>query len=463
MDRKISISPHMIEPFHRILDVGAGIFLILALYNIVSPESFSSRATLIALLVAVTASLGLIAFHIAGVYRAWAGSDLVQECNRILAAVFFVFGGLLLLGYAFKVSSIYSRRVILAAMILWPVFLCLERLFMRKIASRFFADNVAGRRAIVAGSGRLAKSIDDWVKDNPWAGIRITAFFDSSDNDFSDANPCAGVLDDLPDYVKKNNIQLVFVALPMRDEAKLNKLMLGLEDTTAQIYFFPDMTIFKHLMGGDVAHVAGQTAIVLRSSPFEGMNGLAKRMEDLIISGLVLTIISPFMLLIALVIKLTSKGPVIFRQWRYGLEGEPFQIYKFRTMKVLEDGYDFTPVTDKDPRITRFGRFLRKNSLDELPQFFNVLAGTMSIVGPRPHAVKMNEDYRKNIPGYMLRHISKPGITGLAQVNGYKGEVKTDEDMQKRISFDIEYLQNWSVLMDLKIIIKTIFSFAWRQ
>ncbi len=463
MDRKISISPHMFEPFHRIIDIGAGIFVLLVLYNIFSPESFSSRATHLALLVAVTAALGLIAFHIVGVYRDWAGSDILQECNRIIAAVFFVFGGLLLLGYSFKVSSVYSRRVVLAAMLLWPALLCLERLIIRKFASSFFAENVTGRRAIIAGSGKLANSLDTWVKDNPWAGIRIMAFFDSTAPDCSGTNPCAGELDDLPDYVKKNNIQLVFLALPMRDEDMLNKLMLGLEDTTAQIYFFPDMTIFKYLMGGDVAHVAGQTAIVLRSSPFEGMNGFAKRMEDLIVSGLILVIISPFMLLIALGIKLTSKGPVFFRQWRYGLEGEPFQIYKFRTMKVLEDGYDFTPATKKDPRITRFGMFLRKNSLDELPQFFNVLDGTMSIVGPRPHAVKMNEDYRKHIPGYMLRHISKPGITGLAQVNGYKGEVKTDEDMQKRISFDIEYLQNWSVLMDLKIIFKTVFSFAWRQ
>ena len=463
MDRKISISPNMLEPFHRIIDIGVGIFTLLALYNIFSPESFSSRPTYLALLVAVTAALGLVAFHIGGVYRDWAGSDIIQECNRIIAAVLLVFGGLLLSGYAFKVSSVYSRRVVLAAMILWPALLCLERVFIRKIVSRFFAENVAARKAIVAGCGKLANSLDGWVQDNPWAGIRIMAFFDSTGFSCKGATPCAGVLDDLPEYVKENHIQLVFVALPMRDEAMLNKLMLGLEDTTAQIYFFPDMTIFKHLMGGDVAHVAGQTAIVLRSSPFEGMNGFVKRMEDLIVASLILIMISPFMLLIALGIKLTSKGPVFFRQWRYGLEGEPFQIYKFRTMKVLEDGYNFTPATEKDPRVTRFGMFLRKNSLDELPQFFNVLAGNMSIVGPRPHAVKMNEDYRKHIPGYMLRHISKPGITGLAQINGYKGEVKSDEDMQKRISFDIEYLQNWSVLMDLKIILKTVFKLAWRQ
>lgn len=132
-------------------------------------------------------------------------------------------------------------------------------------------------------------------------------------------------------------------------------------------------------------------------------------------------------------------------------------------MTVLEDGYDFLPAVDGDDRITSFGSFLRKNSLDELPQFINVLIGTMSIVGPRPHAVKMNEDYRTHISGYMLRHISKPGITGLAQVSGYLGEVRSDEDMQKRISFDIEYLQRWSIILDMQILFKTIFSFVWRQ
>ncbi|NDV21844.1 undecaprenyl-phosphate glucose phosphotransferase [Desulfovibrio sp. JC022] len=463
MDRKIHLSPHILESLHRIVDVGAGIAILLALYDLLSPASFSSRPTHIALLAAVTAALALVSFHIAGVYKDWAGSDLVQECNRILVAVFLVFGGLLLLGYAFKVSSIYSRRVILAAMVLWPAVLCLERVFIRKVVSGFFIENVASRKAVVAGCGKLGNALDEWVNDNPWAGIRIMAFFDSADSGCKDSKPCAGALEDLPRYVNENHIQIVFVALPMRDEAMLNTLLQGLEDTTAQIYFFPDMSIFKHLMGGDVAHVAGQTAIVLRTSPFEGMNGFVKRMEDLIVSGLILFLISPFMLFIALGIKMTSKGPVFFKQWRYGLEGEPFQIYKFRTMKVLENGYTFTPATDSDPRITRFGMFLRKNSLDELPQFLNVLAGSMSIVGPRPHAVKMNEDYRKHIPGYMLRHISKPGITGLAQVNGYRGEIKSDEDMKKRISFDIEYLQNWSVLMDLKVILKTVYKFAWRQ
>lgn len=463
MNRKIRISPHMLEPFHKVLDIGVGIAVLLALYSIFSPASFSSRPTHIALLVVVTATFGIISFHLIGVYREWAGSDLVHECNRIIAAILLVFGGLLLSGYAFKASSIYSRRVILAAMLLWPILLCVERVFMRKIVAHFFIENVARRKAVVAGCGELGASLSEWVTDNPWAGIRIVAFFDSADPCCKGSMPCVGSLENLPDYVNKNHIQIVFVALPMRDEAVLNKLLLGLEDTTAQIYFFPDMSIFKHLMGGDVAHVAGQTAIVLRSSPFEGMNGFAKRFEDLIVSGLILIMISPCMLLIALGIKFTSKGPVLFRQWRYGLEGEPFQIYKFRTMKVLENGYKFTPATEKDPRITWFGSFLRKNSLDELPQFFNVFAGSMSIVGPRPHAVKMNEDYRKHIPGYMLRHISKPGITGLAQINGCRGEIKNDEDMKKRISFDIEYLQNWSVLMDLKIILKTVYKFAWRQ
>ncbi|WP_415716882.1 undecaprenyl-phosphate glucose phosphotransferase [Maridesulfovibrio sp.] len=463
MEPKIRISPHMLDPFHRILDVGLGILILLGLYYFFFPESLYSKSTHISILFSVTAALAVVSFHLAGVYKEWVGSDLVSECNRIIAAIFLVFSGMLLFGYAFKVSSVYSRRVVLAAMFLWPLLLCLERFVVRKFVFRIFADNLVSRKAVVAGCGDLARSLEAWVDGNPWSGIKIMDYFDSANRGGEGAFSCAGSLSDLPEYVKENHINLVFIALPMREESVIDELLQGLADTTAQIFFFPDMSIFKHLVGSEVAHVAGQTAIVLRSSPFEGMNGLIKRLEDLLIASIILLAVSPFMLVIALGIKLTSKGPVLFKQWRYGLEGEPFQIYKFRTMKVLEDGYDFTPARDRDPRITNFGLFLRKNSLDELPQFFNVLNGSMSIVGPRPHAVKMNEDYRKHIHGYMLRHITKPGITGLAQLNGYKGEVRTDEDMQNRISFDIEYLQNWSVLMDLKIIVKTVYKFAWRQ
>ncbi|WP_027722504.1 undecaprenyl-phosphate glucose phosphotransferase [Maridesulfovibrio zosterae] len=463
MGYKFRFQAKTLSSLHRVIDALFGAVGLLIFYSLFSPGSFVSRTPQISMLVITSVLLTLVCFHLAGVYKEWSGSDIISECNRVIVSVLCVFGGMLILGYIFKVSSIYSRRVILLWVFVWPALLCLERVFIRKFFFNWIFETSMNKKAVIAGTGSLGATLFDWIRENPWAGVNVEGFFDREDNACNGSTPCIGQIERLPQYVKENDIQLVYLALPMREESLLNQLLHELEDSTAQIYFFPDMTLFKKLMGGNVAQVAGQAAIALRSSPFEGMNGFIKRLEDISISLLILFFISPVMFIIALGIKMTSKGPVLFKQWRYGLGGHPFQIYKFRTMKVLEDGYDFVPATTDDPRITRFGLFLRQNSLDELPQFLNVLLGSMSIVGPRPHAVKMNEEYRKHISGYMLRHISKPGITGLAQINGYKGEIHSNEDMEKRISYDIEYLQRWSVFLDLEIIFKTIFKLAWRQ
>ncbi len=463
MNRKFRVPAGLLKPVHRILDATFGVGVLLVLYFSFWPEPFAGKSPQMALLIVTTTVLILSNFQMVGVYKDWASSDIISECNRIIIGVFFVFATMLMLGYLFKVSSLYSRRVILLWLFIWPAVMCLERVLVKKIFFKWLLDNGGSTSVVIAGTGKIGASLADWISDNPWAGIRVEGFFDTEDSNCGGSSFCLGSIEELPKYVKNHNIQLVYLALPMGEESLLNELLNGLEDSTAQVFFFPDMSLFKYLMGGDIARVAGQTAIVLRSSPFAGVSGVLKRCEDLILGLLILIATTPVMLLIAIGLKCTSKGPVFFKQWRYGLEGEPFQIYKFRTMKVLEDGYDFVPATKNDVRITRFGSFLRKNSLDELPQFLNVLKGTMSVVGPRPHAVKMNEEYRRLVSGYMLRHISKPGITGLAQINGYKGEIHSDEDMKKRISYDIEYLQNWSVFLDLEIIAKTIFNFAWRQ
>ena len=199
----------------------------------------------------------------------------------------------------------------------------------------------------------------------------------------------------------------------------------------------------------------------LQDSPLPGINRYCKRTEDIILAMLILPILSPIMLVICIAIKLSSRGPVICRQWRNGLNGEPFEIYKFRTMTCCEDGYSFRQASKSDPRFTRFGILLRKASLDEMPQFINVLQGRMSIVGPRPHTVGMNREYHGLIPGYALRHRVKPGITGLAQVMGWRGPTETLGKMIKRVEHDKDYINRASLLLDLKIIILTIFTGAW--
>jgi Undecaprenyl-phosphate glucose phosphotransferase len=256
-------------------------------------------------------------------------------------------------------------------------------------------------------------------------------------------------------YVRKNNIQMVFISLPMATQPRICKLLDDLHDTTASIYFLPDVYIFD-MMQARFDNVGGVPVVAICESPFSGVDTVVKNFSDFVLALLILILILPLMLCIALIIKLTSPGPVIFRQNRYGLNGEKITVYKFRSMTVCEDGSDITQAQKDDKRTTKVGAFLRRTSLDELPQFINVLQGRMSIVGPRPHAVAHNEMYRKLIRGYMLRHKVKPGITGWAQVNGFRGETEELDKMKARIECDLHYLQNWTIWLDLWIILRTV-------
>ena len=229
-----------------------------------------------------------------------------------------------------------------------------------------------------------------------------------------------------------------------------------LADTTCSAIIVPDLFSFDFLYSR-VEEINNTPTIPLFDSRIDGINRFLKRIEDIVIGSMILVLISPILLMIAIAIKATSPGPVLFKQLRYGLNGKSIRVYKFRSMKVMENGAKVTQATKDDPRVTTVGRFIRRTSLDELPQFFNVILGNMSIVGPRPHAVAHNEEYRKLIPGYMLRHKVKPGITGLAQISGWRGETDTLDKMEKRIECDLEYIRTWSLLLDLKIIFLTVF------
>jgi len=264
-----------------------------------------------------------------------------------------------------------------------------------------------------------------------------------------------GKLPDVTEYVRKERVQCVYLALPMTRQGRILALLDELKDTTASINFVPDIFV-TDLIQGRVELVGNVPVVAICETPFAGISGLIKRSSDILLALLILLLISPLLVLIAIAVRLESPGPVIFKQRRYGLDGEEIQVYKFRSMTVTEDGDQVVQATRNDQRLTRLGVFLRKTSLDELPQFINVLEGKMSIVGPRPHAVAHNELYRRLIKGYMVRHKVKPGITGWAQVNGYRGETETVDKMQKRIDYDLDYLRNWSLALDLKIILRTI-------
>jgi putative colanic acid biosynthesis UDP-glucose lipid carrier transferase len=259
----------------------------------------------------------------------------------------------------------------------------------------------------------------------------------------------------LRDYIIEHRIDVVYISLPISQKDRISALLEVMRDTTVSVYVVPDIFTYD-LIQARIDQIGGIPVIAILETPFTSINALNKRLSDIVLSLLILILISPVMLVVALLVKLTSPGPIIFKQRRYGLNGEEIIVYKFRSMKVMEDGAQIRQATKDDERVTPIGRFLRRTSLDELPQFINVLQGRMSIVGPRPHAVAHNEMYRKLISGYMLRHKAKPGITGWAQVNGLRGETDTVDKMAARVQFDLDYLRNWSLSLDLLIIFKTI-------
>ena len=366
-------------------------------------------------------------------------------------------GILLLLGYATKTSSIFSRRVLFTWFVMTPPLLVFAQFCINVlISSLLSAGNV--RRVVIAGQNDLGQKLASKIQSSPALGMKVEGFFDDRGVERLakvSSFPLLGKLKQLPDYVRSHGIDLIFIGLPIRNIQRVTELLDRLHDTTASIYFVPDVFVFD-LIQCRTSDIDGLPVVALCETPFRGTQGMIKAASDYLIASIVLLLTSPIMIAIALSIKLTSPGSVIFKQRRYGLDGREIVVYKFRTMTVSEDSDQVKQATRDDDRVTKVGAFLRKYSLDELPQFINVLQGRMSVVGPRPHAVVHNEEYRPLIKGYMVRHKVNPGITGLAQVLGYRGETSTVEAMEKRVEYDLEYLRNWSLTLDMRIIARTL-------
>jgi putative colanic acid biosysnthesis UDP-glucose lipid carrier transferase len=313
------------------------------------------------------------------------------------------------------------------------------------------------RKVIIVGVTELALRVAGVIESGEAEGQRMLGYFDDrSMCRLANRRPPAvlGRLDELADYVKRNHVDIIYICLPMTSQPRILDLLEQLRDTTASIYFIPDIFI-ADLIHARVDVIGGVPVVSICESPLQGLPAVLKRSVDLTLALALLPLALPLMVAIGIVIRATSAGPALFTQKRYGLDGREIMVWKFRTMKALEDGDKvYRQVTRDDDRVTAVGRILRKTSLDELPQLMNVIAGTMSLVGPRPHALAVNEQYRRMIPGYMVRHKVKPGITGWAQVHGHRGGDDL-ESMRKRTEFDLEYLRSWSVMLDLLIIFKT--------
>jgi putative colanic acid biosynthesis UDP-glucose lipid carrier transferase len=390
------------------------------------------------------------------IYRSWRNGNLFEYIRDTFVGWGVIIAVLLLLNYAADFSHHYSREVILTWFIATPIVLIVSHIAVRVIAE---SKRKKGglRSAVIVGSNDTSLKLANRIAEFPYLLIDIKGFFDErNDNRVPQwLVPRLGGLKDVANYARKHSIEMIFISLPMSAQPRIREILDDLHDTTASIYFLPDVYVFD-LMQARFNSVGGIPVVAICESPFSGVDSVVKNASDFVLALLFLILLSPLMLCIALAVVLTSPGPAIFRQRRYGLNGEEITVYKFRSMTVREDGPNVPQAQKNDPRVTKIGAFLRRTSLDELPQFINVLQGRMSIVGPRPHAVAHNELYRKLIKGYMLRHKVRPGITGWAQINGMRGETEVLEKMQGRIDHDLYYLQNWSIWFDLWIILRTV-------
>jgi len=408
----------------------------------------------------------LVLFVFKETYSASIGHETILQVlfSRAIFPWLIVVALLVFIGFASKVSADYSRRVLLTWFVQAPLLLAMAQDLLNKAVVHWITKRGGGRKAVIVGINPLSERLSQTIKGHAEYGIMIAGFFDDRRDErvaAAFADPVLGRLAELADYVKQQQIDVIYLALPMQQEGRIAELLQSLQDTTASIYLVPDVFIVD-LIQAQAATIGNIPIVALCETPFHGVNGLIKRSTDLLLGPLFLVIATPLMLLVAIGIKLTSRGPVIFKQRRYGLDGREIIIYKFRSMTVTEDSGEIRQATQNDSRVTPFGKFLRRTSLDEFPQLINVLQGRMSLVGPRPHAVAHNEMYRQVIKGYMVRHKVTPGITGLAQVNGWRGETEDLASMERRIDYDLEYLRNWSLTLDLEILFRTVFT-VWKQ
>jgi len=402
----------------------------------------------------------IIIFPLFNLYTSWRGQGILRQAKMVFWAWCTVVVVIILLLFALKISAVYSRIWLGSWAVLGLLFVLVSRIGVYAFLQYQRRKNRNIRAIAIIGAGDLGRRVKEQIDLSPWTGFVVGGFFDDDPalkGQLVDGVEVKGSIDEVVTYMNSHEIDEVWLALPLRAEERMKELLYGLRHHTVNIKLIPDIFGFS-ILNHSLTEIAGLPAVNLSDTPMGGANRIVKEMEDRVLAFLILLLISPVALFIAAAVKLTSPGPILFKQKRHGWDGRVINIYKFRTMVVhLEDSDCVTQASRDDPRVTWIGRFLRKTSLDELPQFYNVLQGRMSIVGPRPHAIQHNELYKEKVDRYMLRHMVKPGITGWAQVNGYRGETDTIDKMEKRIEYDLYYIENWSLWFDIKIILLTLF------
>lgn len=471
LKRRSSISTAMQAVLDSLAVMGLGYFL-------VSQQIGGLTAQYTVLLLLLLGGMG-VAYDQFGLYRS--NSGFARKALTLFKAWTLVFAFLLVVGFAIKQTESFSRMLLGQLYVAgYAVQLAMHYAF-REVQLRLMRKAVAPENVLIVGTGRLAKYLQNKVSNNPWLGQHVVGclglpvsdgaslenspskLYDSSDfASLRDAN-VIGQFDDMMAVIEQYEIRTVYFAIPLSQSSLIEDMYFRLLDKHVAVHWVPD--IFSMLLvNHSVREIAGLPVLTLSETPLTGTRLLLKAMEDFVLSALILLLVSPLLLIIAAAIKLDSPGPVFFKQARNGWSGKTFSIWKFRSMHVHqpEDG-EVKQATRNDPRVTRVGAFLRKTSLDELPQLLNVLGGSMSLVGPRPHAVQHDMEYSQRINSYFARHNIKPGITGLAQVRGLRGETSDIEQMQQRVEADIEYINNWSLWMDFSILLRTLGALTGRN
>ncbi|HEX2477032.1 MAG TPA: undecaprenyl-phosphate glucose phosphotransferase [Lacipirellulaceae bacterium] len=456
VSRGISFHDSFFYGLHRLVDAAV---ICLAVRAAVS-YTHGARLPDVLAIAAATILVYHVVAELSGLYRSWRGSRVRREIACVLITWGYAVPVLLGAGLITQYNAQFSYTSKLIWIFATPITVAGTRFVMRKIQQRLRARGFNTRSFAVCGVNELGIQLARNIQKAPEMGLRLVGFYDDRPVERTAAPPSeigvrVGNFEELLERAKCGHIDIVYITFPMRAEERIRNVLAALADTTASVYIVPDFFVFE-LLHARWTNVNGLPAVSVFENPLYGVDGLLKRTADLVFGSLLLVAAALPMAVISLAIKLTSAGPVFFRQQRYGLDGREILVWKFRTMTCCDNGNDVRQATRDDERVTVIGRFLRRTSLDELPQLFNVVEGSMSLVGPRPHANAHNELYRSLIEGYMLRHKVKPGITGLAQVNGYRGETETLEKMEKRIACDHQYIREWSFWMDLKILAKTL-------
>lgn len=405
--------------------------------------------------------------ELAGMYRSWRGVSADREAYATLCSWLFTFGLLATAGYASGQLAHHPRVLLGVWLLATPLFMILGHGLLRVFQRSLWLRGVNTKSVAIVGVTQLGIQLGDNMVAAPEQGLKLAGFYDDRPPERVPKLPPGqkqriGDLDDLVADARAGFIDRIYITFPMRAEDRIRGVLSKLADSTASVYIVPDFFVFQ-LLHSRWTDIGGLPAVSVFENPLYGVDGLSKRLFDFCAAILLLIALSPLLVAVAVAIKLTSRGPVFFRQRRYGLDGNEILVWKFRSMTVCEDGGTVTQATKKDARVTKLGAILRRTSIDELPQLFNVIGGSMSLVGPRPHAAAHNEQYRQMIEGYMLRHKIKPGITGLAQVRGWRGETDTLEKMQRRVECDHEYIREWSLWLDIRILFRTIFVVLKRE